>query len=152
MGGPGDPIFQQSQLYNQAWCAARRRNVPQTSPCSSLQPSVRQRRSDHVADEGPFAAQLNLTGYGITSFVPGGIWDKFSSTIILAGLLIAAGRSLVTFTLPVALTGPTWRAPCWDSGSYTATQETEVGTFGETVGLDAELTAQINLKKTPDGC
>lgn len=154
VGGPSDPIFQQSQLYNQAWCGT-------ASSCASdgdfTAFAFNYPFGDNgviytLADEGPFAAQLNLTakGYGYV-FVPGGIWDKFVPDDYSAGLLIAVqGGPSVIFTPPAALTGPI-KGTLTDSGSFTATQETEVGSFGETVGLDASLTAQINLKKTPDG-
>lgn len=154
VGGPNDPIFQQSQLYNQAWCGT-------ASQCASdgdFTPFAFDYSFGNdgviytLADEGPFAAQLNLTakGYGYV-FVPGGIWDKFVPDDYSAGLLIAVqGGPSVVFNPPAALTGPI-KGTLKDSGSYTATQDTEVGVFGETVGLDASLTAQINLKKTPDG-
>lgn len=154
VGGPSDPIFQQTQLYNQAWCGT-------ASQCASdgdftafafNYPFGKDGVIYTLGDEGPFAAQLKLTakGYGYV-FVPGGIWDKFEPDDYSAGLLVAVqGGPSVIFTPPPALTGPI-KGTLKDSGSFTATQETEVGTFGETVGLDAELTAQINLKKTPDG-
>jgi hypothetical protein len=154
VGGSGDPIFQQSQLVNQAWCgtASQCASDGDFTPFAFNYPFGTDGVIYTLADEGPFAAQLNLTakGYGYI-FVPGGIWDKFVPDDYSAGLLIAVqGGPSVTFTPPAALTGPI-KGTLKDSGSFTATQETEVGTFGETVGLDASLTAQINLKQTPDG-
>lgn len=154
VGGPGDPIFQQSQLYNQAWCgtASQCASDGDFTPFAFNYPFGNGGVIYTLADEGPFSAQLNLTakGYGYV-FVPGGIWDKFVPDDYSAGLLIAVqGGPSVVFNPPAALTGPI-KGTLKDSGSYTATQDTEVGVFGETVGLDASLTAQINLKKTPDG-
>lgn len=154
VGGSSDPIFQQSQLYNQAWCgtASQCASDGDFTPFAFNYPFGDNGVIYTLADEGPFAAQMNLTakGYGYV-FVPGGIWDKFRPDDYSAGLLIAVqGGPSVVFTPPDALTGPI-KGTLTDSGSFTATQETEVGSFGETVGLDASLTAQINLKKTPDG-
>ena len=154
MGGANDPIFKQSLTYNQAWCgnASDCASDGDFTPFAFNYPFGDKGVIYTLADEGPFAAQLNLTakGYGYV-FVPGGVWDKFVPDDYSAGLLIAVqGGPSVVFNPPAALTGPI-KGTLKDSGSYTATQDTEVGVFGETVGLDASLTAQINLKTTPDG-
>lgn len=93
-------------------------------------------------------ANLNLSaaGYGYL-FVPAGVWDKFEPDNYSAGLLMAlqGGPSVVLnppdgLSIKDTVTGGT---------SYTDTQETEVGSFGETVGVDFSLTGAIGLSTAP---
>ena len=93
-------------------------------------------------------ANLNLqaAGYGYV-FVPNGVWDKFVPDDYSAGLILGVqGGPSVVLNPPDGLT---IKDTATASTSYTDTQDTEFGVFGETVGIDASLTGSIGLKATP---
>jgi hypothetical protein len=145
VGDAGDPVF--GLGANQAWCGTN---------CSS--------EGDYYAFvlDHPFGndgviysigdtlqGNLNLTAlaYGYV-FVPNGFLDKFKTDYYSAGLLIAAqgGPSLLLnppdgleVSDSFSLTGP----------SYSETEETEFGTFGVNVGIDASGQGSIGLSTAP---
>lgn len=153
VGGANDPIFGQSQTFNQAWCGSANDCAGDGDFTTFV---FDYQFGDNgviytLANEGPFAANINLSakGYGYV-FVPAGVWDKFKVDDYSAALLLAVqGGPSVVFNPPPGLSGAV-KDTISGSSSYTDTQDTEAGVFGETVGIDASLTGSIALKKTPD--
>lgn len=146
VGGSGDPVF--SQTFNQAWCG------------SSCDGDFQTFAFNHpFGDDGviytygtTLQANVNLSaaGYGYV-FVPAGIWDKFEPDDYSAGLVLGVqGGPSLLLNIPDVQNGPVTDT-VKTSFSYTDTQETEFGVFGETIGLDASLTGSIGWKAKPEG-
>jgi hypothetical protein len=148
-GETGDPVF--GLQANQAWCGTN---------CSS--------EGDYQAfvvnyafgDDGviftlgqgdDLQANLDLSAmaYGYV-FVPNGFLDKFKPDYYSAGLLLAAqGGPEAVLNPPDGLyVSDTWN---FTGPSYSETKETEFGTFGVDVGLNASVTATIGLSSAPLG-
>jgi len=86
---------------------------------------------------------LSLVAYGYV-FIPNGILDKFEPDSYSASILLAVqGGPSVVYNLPDGgytswtkkVTGPSW----------SDTQDTEVGIFAETVGINASISAKIGI-------
>ena len=103
-----------------------------------------------IGDDPGIQANLNLSllGYGYV-FIPKGFVDKFEADDYSASLLFAVqGGPSVVLKPPanggyikdtVKITGPSW----------SDTQETEIGVFAETVGINASVTGKIGLNTKP---
>lgn len=93
---------------------------------------------------GSLTADLTMSaaGYGYL-FIPSGVWDKFEPDNYSAGLVmgVQAGPE-VKLDLPNSVT---IKETLKGSDSFTDTQDTEVGVFGETVGIDVALTGALTL-------
>ena len=139
----GDPLF--GQTINQAWCG-------DTKSCASQGDYKTFVYSHAFGDDGviysfgdTLQADLNLSalGYGYL-FVPNGVWDKFKPDDYSAGVVMAVqgGPSAILKLPATSLTvSDTWTG----STQYTDQQETEFGVFGETIGIKASLTGELNL-------
>ena len=102
-----------------------------------------------IGDNPGIQGNLNLSLLGLGYvFVPGGFVDKFEPDSYTASVLLAVqGGPSVVLTVPDSglytasdkLTGPSW----------SDTQETEVGIFSETVGINASLSAKVGLSNKP---
>ena len=102
-----------------------------------------------IGDNPGIQGNLNLSLLGLGYvFVPNGIIDKFEPDSYAASVLLAVqgGPSVVLnvpdsglYTASEKLTGPSW----------SDTQETEVGIFSETVGINASLSAKVGLSNKP---
>jgi hypothetical protein len=144
-GITGDPVF--GLQPNQAWCG---------SGCSSSGDYYTFAINHPFGNDGVIYSlgsilqgDLNLTAqaYGYV-FVPNSIWDMFKADYYSAGLFLAAqGGPSVSLNPPdglqisdtISVTGP----------SFSETKETEFGSLGVNVGIDASISASIGLQSTP---
>lgn len=145
VGGSTDPVFGQS--FNQPYCGSNCDGDFQTFVFNYPfgDKGVIYTYGDTIQAD----VNLSAAGYGYV-FVPAGIWDKFVPDDYAAGLVLGVqgGPSLL-------LNIPDWQSgPVTDtvkaSYSYSDTQETEFGVFGETIGLDASLTGSIGIQSKPE--
>ena len=140
----GDPVF--GQASNQAWCG---------SSCSS--------NGDYSAFviDHPFGKDGVLTSFGTTLegklnlaalgygyvFVPNGFLDKFESSKYSVGLVLALQGGPSVWLNPPKDAGDVTETVTLPGYAYNDVQETEFGTFGESLKLDASVTGKLVLKK-----
>lgn len=149
--GSGDPLF--GVTTNQAWCA--------NTGCSTegdYTPIVFTKSFGNGGTIYSFgediSVDINLSalGYGYL-FTPQGVWDKFSSDNYSAALMVAVqGGPSVWLNPPGGLpTPPVIITDTWTGGPYTVsdTQETEIGSFKESVGISGSVTGTLTLNQLP---
>jgi hypothetical protein len=145
VGGHTDPIF--NQPFNQAACGTSCNGDFQTF---AFNYPFGNDGVIYQFGSGALTANLNMSaaGYGYL-FVPAGIWDKFEPDDYSAGLVLGVqGGPSVVLTPPDGLSV---KETVTASTSYTDQQVTEVGVFGETIGINASLTGSIGLSSKPLG-
>jgi YVTN family beta-propeller protein len=144
VGGSTDPIF--GQLFNQANCGSCNGDF-QTF---AFNYPFGNDGVIYQLGSGALTADLNMSaaGYGYL-YIPAGIWDKFEPDDYSAGLVLGvqAGPSIV-LTPPDGLSV---KETVTASTSYTDQQVTDIGVFGETIGIDASLTGSMGLSTKPLG-
>lgn len=143
----GDPVFGLST--NQAWCG---------SSCSSYGDYTPLVFSDQYGTDGSIlsfgttvAVDVDLSSltYGYI-FSPNGVIDKFIPGKYSVGVLVAfQGGPEVTLNMDGSTSATVTENVTGPSESWY--EATEVGTFGLTVGLNAGVTAGIDLTNAPSG-
>lgn len=145
VGGEADPVF--GAVANQAWCG---------TSCNSQGDYYGFTYSHPFGDDGvvyelgtTLQGKLNLTarGYGYV-FVPNGFFDKFDPDLYSVGVVLGAEGGPSVFLNPPGglnvsetfnVTGP----------QFSDTDETEFGTFGVNMGINASVTGTIGLSEKP---
>lgn len=143
VGSSTDPIF--GQTFNQAACGNSCNGDFQTF---TFNYAFGNDGVIYQLGSGALTANLNMSaaGYGYL-YIPAGVWDKFEPDDYSAGLVLGVqGGPSIVLTPPDGLSV---KETVSAHTSYTDSQVTDVGVFGETIGIDASLTGSIGLSKAP---